>query len=329
MSGEAAAAAPPRPPMHRLVLKHADSLGVALFLVALLIYFTLSTDTFLTSSNWSTLLGNVAAIGLVAIGQTLVMVAGGFDLSVAGVAPLAAVLYAKLTNGGTPPAAALLLVLVIGAAVGGTNALLITRARINPLITTLATLSIAGGVAYVLTNGQSIPLDNPGAGFLAEPAIGSYAMAVVLWIAVVLAGIAVLRYTVVGRALYAVGGNPEASWLAGMPVRAITGGAYAVCSLLAALAGVIAASDLLAADGSIGSDTALLSIAAVVLGGGALTGGHGSIGGTLIGVLILGVLQNGLVLMQVNSFYQEIATGVVLLLAVGIGQSRRLRGPTS
>lgn len=301
-----------------------EQAGVIAFLCGLLIFFSLSSSDFATADNWTTLLANIAAFGLVAIGQTLVIIARGFDLSVAGVAPLAAVLYAKATNGGWSPTIALVALVLFGATIGVANGILVAQFRINPLITTLATLSITGGLAYVVSNGQGIPFESAGAGMLGNPLVGNLTVTVFVWAALLLVGHLFLRYSVAGRALYCVGGNPEASWLAGLPVRSISIGAYATCSALAALAGIAIAGQLLAADGGLATDAALTSVAAVVLGGGSLAGGRGGMAGTLIGVLILGVLENGLILMQVNSFYQQIVTGAVLLLAVGLGQLRAL-----
>jgi len=214
-----------------------------------------------------------------------------------------------------------------GALVGVVNGLIVAKLGINPLIGTLGTLSVTSGLALTITGGLTDTITADGAGFLTERGLAGLQWHV--WVFVLAACVvwAVLRYTVFGRSVYAVGGNREASWLAGFKVDALTIATYVISGSLAALAGVVLASELLAGSGTLGTDATLTSIAAVILGGAALTGGVGSIGGTLTGVLVLGVLGNGMALLQVPAFYQQIATGIVLLIAVGFGRLRdRLEG---
>jgi ribose transport system permease protein len=299
-------------------------IGIGAVYVIIVIFFSLATEHFFTYSNGINILTNVTVVGIVALGQALAIISGGFDLSVSGVVPLGAVSFALLTNDGMPVLLAISAVLVIGAIVGTVNGLVVTIIGINPLITTLGTLSITSGLAYTLSKGVTIPFRNPNAGVLADKTAGgiSYYVLVLLFLAIV--GFVVLRYTVFGRMLYAIGGNREAARLAGMRVNLITVLVYILCSALAALAGVIVASQLLAGSATVGSQAALQSIAAVILGGAALTGGVGGIPGTLIGVLVLGTISNGMALMQVPAFYQQIATGSILLLAVAFGRLRNI-----
>jgi ribose transport system permease protein len=294
-------------------------LPIAIFLVVIVVFFAFDAGSFFTANNWATLLSNIAPLGLIAVGQTLVIVVRGFDLSVAGVAPLAAVMFAKAVNGSFSPAEALVLMIVVGAAVGLVNGVLIVWVRINPLITTLGTMSVTGGLAFVVAGGQQISFNNPNAGFLANNVVGQISLTVVVWLVLVAIGSVLLRYSVAGRTLYSIGGNPEASWLVGLPVRKFSISVYMVSGMLAALAGVTIASQLIAADGTIASTAALDSIAAVVLGGAAITGG----------VLVLGVLQNGLVLININAYYQEIITGLALIFAAAgaVLRTRSKRSP--
>jgi ribose transport system permease protein len=176
-------------------------------------------------------------------------------------------------------------------------------------------MSVAGGLAFVVAQGQQISFNNLNAGFLANNVLGQISWTVVVWLVLVVIGSVLLRYSVAGRTLYSIGGNPEASWLVGLPVHKFSISVYMISGMLAALAGVTIASQLIAADGTIASSAALDSIAAVVLGGAAITGGSGTLFGTLIGVLVLGVLQNGLVLININAYYQEIITGLALIFA--------------
>ena len=301
-------------------------LGLFAFYVIVIIFFSLRSEQFLTYSNAINILSNVSVIGIVSIGQALTLISGGFDLSVSGTVPLGAVVFTKFINNGTAIVPAMMLTILIGASVGLVNGLLITRVGINPLIATLGTMSITQGLAQTITGGLTESFNNLDAGILAESSFGTIPNHVWVLLIVSVVGMLVLRFTVYGRSIYTLGGNREAARLAGLRVDLLTISVYVICAALASLAGIIVASQLLAGSATLGTNSALTSIAAVVLGGASLAGGKGGIGGTLIGVLILGTLANGLALLAVPAFYQTIATGVVLLLAVGLGRLRSLFG---
>ena len=301
-----------------------EALGLTTFYLLVIVFFSITADHFLTYSNALAILSNVTLIGIVSIGQALAIISGGFDLSVSGTVPLGAVSFVIFANMGLPLPVAMLLAVLTGSAVGLVNALIITRIGINPLITTLGTLSVATGLAYTLTNGQTVQLESFGYAVLSNTTAGGVSDYVVALLVLAVASYLVLRNTVFGRMLYAIGGNREASRLAGIRVDLITSCVYVISGSLAAFAGVIISSELLAGTPTVGSDSALSSIAAVILGGAALTGGVGGIPGTLIGVLVLGTIANGMALLAVPAFYQQIATGAVLLLAVGFGRLRSL-----
>ncbi|MDQ6945242.1 MAG: ABC transporter permease [Actinomycetota bacterium] len=301
-----------------------EALGLTTFYVLVIIFFSVAAPHFLTYSNTLAILSTVTLIGIVSIGQALAIISGGFDLSVSGTVPLGAVLFAVLINHGVPVPLAILLATLSGSTVGLVNGLIVTRLGINPLITTLGTLSVATGLAYTVTNGQTVALKDLNAGVLANIAFGGISYYVIALLLFAVLSFFLLRNTVFGRMLYAIGGNREASRLAGLRIDLITATVYVLSGSLAAFAGVIIASELLAGTPTVGSDAALSSIAAVILGGAALTGGVGGIPGTLVGVLVLGTIANGMALLAVPSFYQQIATGAVLLLAVGFGRLRTL-----
>jgi ribose transport system permease protein len=212
-----------------------------------------------------------------------------------------------------------------GAAVGAVNGLVITRIGINPLVTTLGTLSITVGLANVVTAGETVPFNDLNAG-LVDNDFAGMPIYIWVWIATTAIVLVVLRFTVFGRMIYSIGGNREASRLAGIRVDLTTTLVYMISGGLSAFSGVVLAQQLLAGAPSVGANAALTSIAAVILGGAALTGGVGGVPGTVVGVLVLGTVANGLALMQVPSFYQQIATGSILLLAVGFGRLRALFG---
>ena len=300
-------------------------LGIGGFYLAIIVYFAFAAPFFFTSTNAVNILSNVSVIGVVAIGQALVLIAGGFDLSVSGLVPLGGVMYTVAINDGLGIPEATAVAILLGVAVGVLNGFIITKVGINPLVTTLGMLSITGGLAFTISDGVTIPLENVDAAPLGEEFAG---MPLYVWtlIALSLVAFLVLRFTVYGRMLYALGGNREASRLAGMRVDLLTISVYAASGACAAFAGVMIVHQLLAGAPAVGGDAALESITAVILGGASLTGGAGGIPGTMIGVLIIGTIANGLALMQVPTFYQDIATGVLLLLAVTFGQLRVLFG---
>ncbi|MCW2648761.1 MAG: inner-rane translocator [Pseudonocardiales bacterium] len=306
----------------RLAAQGTQLLGVGGFYLILVVFFSIKADHFLTTSNTVNILSNIAILGVVSLGQAIVLISGGFDLSVSGTVPLGGIIFVELVNHGHGIALATLAAVGAGLVVGVCNGLIVTVLGINPLITTLATVSITGGLAFTVSNGLTVTLTNVGDAPLGNVLWG---MPRYVWTMFVLAIIVfiVLRYTVFGRMLYSVGGNREATRLAGVPVNAITMAVYVLSGILSSFAGVMLAQQLLAGAPSVGSTQGLQSITAVILGGAALTGGTGGIPGTLLGVLVIGTVSNGLALMQVPTFYQQIATGVILLLAVGLG---RLRG---
>jgi ribose/xylose/arabinose/galactoside ABC-type transport system permease subunit len=292
---------------------------VGFFLVVVVVFFSIASDRFLTPNNATTIISTASVIMLVSLGQLLVVISGGFDLSIGGVVPLASVVFATLTTAGWGMLGALGITLLVGLAVGLANTLFIVRLKINPLITTLATTSVTAGIAFTIAGGQtlSVPAE---AGLLGDKAIGSLPWHVLLMVVLVVVLHLVLQHTLFGRRIYMTGGNPEAARLAGVRTLLIGGSVYSISAVLAALAGVVLASQLLAASGGIGANITMQSLAAVVLGGAALTGGRGTVIGAVIGVLLLGVIANGMTILLVPSFYQQVVTGLVLLAAVTLSR---------
>jgi len=309
----------------RLALGAMQGLGLGGFYVIVLIYFSLSAPYFFSTSNAVNILSNVSVIGIVTLGQALVLISGGFDLSVAGTVPLGGVIFTILLNRGVNIPEAWIVAVLAGCGVGVANGLIITRIGINALVTTLGTLSITSGLAYVVTAGETVEFKDLSQGPIDNVVAG---MPLYVWTMILISIIAfvVLRFTVFGRMIYAIGGNREASRLAGIRVDLVTTSVYVISGGLGTFAGVMLAEQLLAGAPTVGATAALTSIAAVILGGASLSGGVGGIPGTLVGVLVLGTIANGMALMQVPSFYQQIATGGILLLAVGFGRLRVIFG---
>jgi ribose transport system permease protein len=265
----------------------------------------------------------VSLLGLVALAQTVTVLSGGLDISIGAVVGLASVAAAIGAASGT--AAGIALGVAAGSAAGVLNGVLIRFGRVNPIITTLATFSAFQGVTFILANGEAIGVSEPS--FLAIGAGRVLGVPVPLAVLVVAVAVfhVVLKYTDIGRNVYAIGGNTAAAWLAGVRVNRYTTGIYLVAGVVAGVAGVL----LTARSGAGVADSgapnlSLQSIAAVLLGGCALAGGRGTVAGTVLGVLLLGVLQNGLVLLDVPQFYQFVAQGTLLVVAVMIQEYRGL-----
>ena len=309
----------------RLALGAMQGLGLGGFYIIVLIYFSLSAPYFFSTSNVVNILSNISVIGIVTLGQAYVLIAGGFDLSVSGTVPLGGVIFTMLINRGLNIPEAWLIAVLAGCGIGLANGLIITRIGINALVTTLGTWSITVGLAYVVTNGETVAFKDLNQGPIDNVVLG---MPLYVWTMILISVIAfaVLRFTVFGRMIYAIGGNREASRLAGIRVDLVTTSVYVISGGLGAFAGVMLAQQLLAGAPTVGANAALNSIAAVILGGAALSGGVGGIPGTVVGVLLLGTIANGMALMQVPSFYQQIATGAILLVAVGFGRLRAIFG---
>jgi ribose transport system permease protein len=304
--------------------------GVAMLLVfyaLLMLGFTLLSPFFLSLGNLASIGTNMAFIGLMAAAGTPLIIAGGLDLSVAAVAGMAGVVVALLSARGMDIWAACVAALIVGGIIGLCNGLLVTRAGLNAFIVTLGTMSIITGFSLVLTGGLTQPLNTGGFSWLGSGTLLGVPFPLVLMVAVFALFWWVMARTPFGRQIYAVGGNPEASRLLGIPVEGVNLTLYVISGVAGALGGILLASMLGAAAPDAAGQNLLTVIAAIILGGTSLFGGRGSVWGTLLAVLILGTLNNGLTLLNVSSFWQEVTRGSVLLLAVGLDQVRvRLQG---
>lgn len=295
----------------------------ALLLLVLLFYFL--QPAFLSDRNIRAILQVVSFVGIIAIGQTMLLVCGEFDLSVGSNAGLSAVVSAKLmTAAGLPVPVAILGGLLTGAVVGLVNGIVVVRLRIPAFIQTLGMLFIGQGLIQVVTNGAPVyPL---------PPVIGEIGMTTVVFglgwsfvffVVTAVAADFVLRRTVLGRNMYATGGNPEVARLVGINTGVYKIGAFVAVGALAAIAGMFVMADLASGTTSIGSGWELNVIAGVVVGGVSLFGGGGTLAGGIIGILLLQVVSSGLVVVGVSSNWQQIAVGVIMVLAVGLDIARR------
>jgi ribose transport system permease protein len=294
-------------------------------LIALCVALFIASPFFLTVNNLLNILDQVTILGILALGMTFVIITGGIDLSVGAVLALAMMVLGWTShNAGWPLGLSIVAAVAVGALAGLVNGLGITIAKLPPFIATLAMLSIGRGLANVITDGQQI-VGYPEwfTNLSSQRYFGFLTITALLLVFLLVAGWAFLRYRPGGRALYAIGGSAEVARLAGIRVKRATAAVYAVTGLLAGLAGVVLATRLDSSQPSAAVGIELDTIAAVVIGGASLSGGVGRIPGTVVGVLIIGVLRNGLNLLSVSPFVQQIVIGVVIALAVMVDVLRR------
>lgn len=293
--------------------------GLLFVLVALVVFFSLKSPYFFSRDNFLNILTAIAVTGIIAVPATMLLVGGQVDLSVgSGAAFCGVVLASQFDNIGLGPA--VVLVLLAGVAIGAINGTLVTLVNVNSLITTLGMLAVLRGLTQLIANGQTTIVtgfDKLGTG---RP-IG-IPMPVVIFAAVVLIGMLAMWYSVFGRSLYAIGANPVAARLVGIRTKRMLFVTFTLSGLAVAVAGLILTSQLSAASPVAAQGLELTVVTAVVLGGASLAGGRGTIFGTVLGLVIIGVLNNGLTLLNINSFWQDVARGLLLILAVSFDQLR-------
>jgi ribose transport system permease protein len=303
--------------------RHASTLIVYGLILVLGVYASLLSPNFLTERNIFNVLRTAAFLGTVAIGETLVIISGGIDLSAGSVIKLAVLMSAILMNGKPENIAiAVAATLAMGAVVGLINGLLITKARIAPFIVTLGAYSILRGVSYTVTT-KPVGRAAPGFLHLYDLKLGPVPLLAIFLGLLIGAGIFVLRRTAFGRHLYAVGGNEQVARLSGIRVDRVKIGAYMLCSTLAALTGLLYLARSGVGDPVVGEGAELQAITAVILGGTSLFGGQGGLVGTLGGVLLMGLTNNVLVLLNVSSWYQELIQGLIIVGAVALYKQKR------
>lgn len=297
-------------------LRSGRRLGTLAGLIALSGLLWILTPHFLTVSNLLNVLEQTAINAVIAAGMTFVIVSGGIDLSVGSLLALAGVVLATLLHGGAPTGVAVASALAIGFGFGVLNGVAISWGRLPPFIATLGMMSIARGCALLFTEGRPVSGFEPGFRAVANGRVGGIPAPVLVTIGVYILAQFVLSETRFGRYVYAMGGNEEATRLSGINVRLHKTIVYGVSGLASAIAAVVLTARLNSAQPIAGIMYELDAIAATVIGGTSLMGGQGGLGGTIIGALIMGVLRNGLNLMAVSSFVQQIIIGLVIVVAV-------------
>jgi ribose transport system permease protein len=300
-----------------------NNLRMLFVLIGLVILFSILSPYFLTSRNLMAIGLTISVIGIVCIGQSMVLMTGDFDLSVGSVAGFCGMVVAWLTKSYGLYIPMFLIGLAIGGLIGCINGLLVTKAKVNALITTLAMMTIFQGATFLVSNGFAVGVNQNDFRFLGTYRLAGVPMPIIILIVLYVIFFFILKYSVFGRYIYSIGGNPEAARLSGINVDKIKVLVFTFTGVLSAFGGILLASRLGSAQTTAGSQYPLNSIAACVLGGIAIAGGEGNILGALIGVAIIGVLKSGLIMVNMPSYYQWIANGIVLIAAVYLDTRRK------
>lgn len=294
-------------------------------LIALFVILSIASQHFLTATNLSAVVRQTAVINIMALGMTLIIVSGGIDLSVGAILAFSGTVGAMAMAGGQPIWVGILVGVVCGFAWGWLNGFLTTWLKIPPFIVTLGTLGIARGVTLIISGGLPVVGLPKGLAFLGEGRV--FGLPFVLLVLLVCAAVThvILHQTKLGRYTYAIGSNVHAAVYAGIPVSRYTISVYAISGALCGLAAMIETSRLMTGQPTAGMGYELQVIAAVVIGGGSLTGGEGSVIGTLIGAFIMGLLANGSDLLGINPYLQQAIIGAIIILAVALDEARKRR----
>ncbi|KKI92712.1 ribose ABC transporter permease [Bacillus sp. SA1-12] len=303
-----------------------NRLGMIMILLLLCVVLSFTAPNFLDTANMLNVLKQVSIIAILAAGMTIVILTGGIDLSVGSTVALSGVISVMVSAAGVNPILAMLSGAAVGYAVGLINGFFTAKTKLPSFIVTLGSFTYVRGLAYVISGGYPIVLQNETFKFIGGGAI--FGVPTPIYIMLLVYGVMffVLKYTMFGRHIYAIGGNEEAARLTGIRVEKTLINVYSISGLLAGLGGVVLAGRLYSGQPTAGQMYELDAIAAVILGGTSLTGGKGRIQGTIIGVLIMGVISNGLTLMDVNYYWQLVVKGGVIVAAVLLD---RLRGSSA
>jgi ribose transport system permease protein len=303
-----------------------SQLAAAGALIVVFVFLSFASPVFLSADNLFNIGAQTAVVAVIAIGMTLVIITAGIDLSVGSVAALSGVLgVMMMSQAGLPVPVAIAGGTLVGAICGLVNGLLVSVAGLNPFIATLGMLTVARGLTYIVTNAVAVFGAPNSFRLLGQGVIGPIPIPILMIFLVAVAGYIVLSRTRLGRYAYAMGSNLEAARLSGIPIRRYLTSVYVISGALAGFGGMIAASRVNSGQPNFGIGLELDVIAAAVIGGASLFGGQGTVVGTLIGAFLVALIRNGSVLLDINTFYQQVIIGVVIWLAVIWDQYRRRR----
>jgi len=296
--------------------------GIIFILVLLIIVLGISSPVFLSARNIRNILQQISTLGILSMGMTILMISGGIDLSVGSSISVVAVIVGKLLKAGAPVGFTIVLGLLVGSFIGLINGMLASHTRAHPFILTLGTMTLLQGVAIIITEGYPITDLGKKFEYIGGAVVWKIPFIVILFFAVMLICFFILKYTRLGRKAYAIGGNEYTTYLAGIKVKLYKIIFYVIAGFLAGFASLVLSSRISSAIPTMGAGFELQSIGAVVIGGTPLVGGRGSVWGTLTGVLLLGIIANGLNLLHVEASWQYVVTGFIIITAVIIHEHR-------
>lgn len=303
-----------------LITYFKENMGILIAFAVLYLFLAINpatTESFLTRQNMFNVLRQISTNLYLACGMTMVIILGGIDLSVGSIVALSGCVSAAcVVRYGMPIPVALVIGIILGAAFGMINGLVICKTTIPPFIVTLATMDVARGLAYVYTGGSPVRVVTKKWQFIGAGYVGMIPTPVIILVIILIVTAFLMNKTRFGRHIYAVGGNVQAAHFSGISVKKVKFWVYSFSGLMAGISGVVLASRMYSGQPTAGNGAEMDAIAAVVVGGTSMSGGSGKIGGTIIGALIIGFLNNGLNLLNVNSFWQYVVKGLVILLAV-------------
>ncbi|MGO3751546.1 MAG: ABC transporter permease [Peptoniphilaceae bacterium] len=292
--------------------------GTFIFFIILIIFFSLTTDTFLHLQNITNILRQISIIGICTVGMTMIILTGGIDLSIGSIVALSGIVLSKMIVSGISIPLAIVATLLVGVLLGFINGILINKVKIPPLIATLGTISVYRGIAYIITGGIAIYGFPDSFRIIGQGYLGFMPIPVIIQLIVYFFGIYILYKTPLGRYIYGIGSSEKVSYLSGINVSKVKYFVYMLSGFLGSLAGIVLLSRLNSGLPNTATGFELDVVTAVVLGGISITGGEGRLEKSILGCLIIGVLSNGMILLGIPEFYQMLTKGLVLILAVGI-----------
>jgi ribose transport system permease protein len=309
--------------LHKLMAAREITLFV--LIAILIVVMSIASPYFLSLANFRAMAVGLVPTGVIVVGMAILLVSGGFDLSVGSVLALASTVCALLMIAGTPILLAILATLLLGAVIGLINGLLIAGLAINPLVATLGTMSVARGLALVFTEGFSLSSLPPSFGLVGNTNV--FALPPIVWLMIVIVALGdfLLRRSTFFRQIYFIGSNERAARLSGISVDRVRVVAYVLTSVLAALAGIMLASRLMSGTPTAGNGLELQVLAAAVIGGASLRGGEGTVLGAFLGAVFVALINNAMTMLAVSIYWQMIVTGAVLVAAVAIDMIGRRR----
>lgn len=290
--------------------------ALVFIIIAIIVVMSFVSPVFMTSKNIINIIRQISINGIIAVGMTFVILTGGIDLSVGSVVAITSVIVGSMLQGGSNWLVACIVALLISLAFGAFNGFMIAYVGFQPFIATLATVTMGSGIALAYSNGKPFTISNESFLKIGQGYLGAIPIPIVLLVIVVAIGLIILKTTTFGRYVFAIGGNKNAAKLSGVRTRRVELMVYVISALCASIVGLILSARISSGQPTAGEGYELDAIAATAIGGTSMTGGVGSLTGTIFGFVLLGLMTNSMNLLNINSFYQEIVKGILIIIAV-------------